>query len=344
MEAFITAKMRPTDQCIICSDYFSASHLPVALPCHHIFGHECITKWLRDGRGNTNSCPCCRHSIYTSTRAPSFTDASIWTAMCELSPDRLHDFVAFLWHRVQRLFTDQPTTTSDFSVYELLDRVLVPALSQAARDNNNRGPFHDAFSLVVSTWDSLDRPNSAHGLAIPLVRLVRLMTQTSAILPKWLTTVPRTSMLFWRANACLGTASSSADVSWRYLVEAAQLSNPRYFPFLHLYTVLLSQNIVHSRQTPSGPSQEEVAQRCCGKIGEGWGEWPDEEFLTHVVAVYMELRRHQLVEKRLSLRGHEGEKGVVTGLWAMAMWRREGGASSMEGVALRKKASGGWSD
>ena len=60
-----------------------------------------------------------------------------------------------------------------------------------------------------------------------------------------------------------------------------------------------------------------------------------------VDAVYRELVRNQLQEKKLSLRGHDEEKGIVMGLWAMAVWRREGGPS-MEGTALRRKVSGGW--
>ena len=341
MEVFINTKLHPTDVCIICSDHFSAQHLPVALPCHHIFGHECIKKWLRSGRGNTNSCPCCRHEIYNPTADPTFDDASIWRALCEQPPERIHDFMAEIWHRVPRLFADEPT--GHFSICDLLERALIPALKQAARANKDRGPFHDAYSLVVSTWNSLGRPNRATGLAIPLVRLVRLITQTSGILPKWLTTVSRTSMLFWRANACLGTSNSSTEISWTYLIEASRLVNPRYFPFLHMYTVLLSQDIVHSPSTRAGSTVQEVENRCCRKIGgEEWGARPEEGFLTSVNAVYKELARSHLQEKRLSLRGHEEEKGIVMGLWAMAVWRREGSPST-EGVALKKKTSGGWS-
>jgi hypothetical protein len=88
---------------------------------------------------------------------------------------------------------------------------------------------------------------------------------------------------------------------------------------------------------------QEVENRCCRKIGgEEWGARPEEGFLTSVNAVYKELARSHLQEKRLSLRGHEEEKGIVMGLWAMAVWRREGSPST-EGVALKKKTSGGWS-
>lgn len=40
-------------------------HSPVELPCHHIFGRECIYKWSR----NENSCPLCRHRIAELTEA-----------------------------------------------------------------------------------------------------------------------------------------------------------------------------------------------------------------------------------------------------------------------------------
>lgn len=40
-------------------------HSPVELPCHHIFGRECIYKWSR----NENSCPLCRHKIAELTEA-----------------------------------------------------------------------------------------------------------------------------------------------------------------------------------------------------------------------------------------------------------------------------------
>lgn len=125
-------------------------------------------------------------------------------------------------------------------------------------------------------------------------------------------------------------------------MEASRLANRQYFPFLHLYTVLLSQNIVHSQQAQLKLSASDIEQRCCRQIGgEEWGVRPEEAFIARAVAVYTELRKNQLHEKRLSLRGHEEEKDIVTGLWAMASWRREGGSRS-DGAALRKKVSGGW--
>ncbi|KAL5426330.1 hypothetical protein PMIN04_002023 [Paraphaeosphaeria minitans] len=337
MDNFIRTKLQPSGSCIICSDPFSASHQPVALSCHHIFGHACIKNWLHNGRGATNNCPICRAEIYTPTDGGAFTSASIWTALCAAPPDRLHDFLSSLWPRVAALFADDPTGA--FTTRDLLSHALLPALL-SMHNADAAGPFADAHSLVASTWNSLGRPNSASGLAIPLVRLARLMAQTSSILPKWITTVPRTSLLFWRANACLGTSSS--EISWAPLAEAAGLSNPRYFSFLHLYTVLLSQHIVHARPTHTGPSHNSIIERCCTKIGGEWVGKPADGFKESVVGVYEELRRHQLEEKRISLRGHEEEKGVVTGLWAMAGWRREEGRKPA--VELRKKVSGGWSD
>lgn len=101
---------------------------------------------------------------------------------------------------------------------------------------------------------------------------------------------------------------------------------------------------MHARPTRTGPFHDAILERCCGKIGGDWVGKPAGEFQESVVGVYEELRRHQLEEKRISLRGHEEEKGVVTGLWAMAGWRREDGVRGKPVVHLRKKVSGGWSD
>ncbi|KAJ4359883.1 uncharacterized protein N0V89_000439 [Didymosphaeria variabile] len=337
MEDFIRSKLQPSGSCIICTDPFSADHQPVALQCHHIFGHNCIKKWLHSGRGANNSCPVCRREVYAPSDSQAFTSASIWTALCASSPNRIHAFMIALWSCVTALFADDPT--GNFTICDLLGQAVIPALSKIA---GARGAFHDCHALILSSWNSLGRPNTASGLAIPLVRLARMMTQTSGILPKWITTVQRTSLLFWRANTCLGT--TSLDISWAHLREAAHLTNPRYFPLLHLYTVLLSQNIVHSRPTHAGPTRTQILDRCCNKIGGGWAGQPSEAFKESVVGVYDELRRHQLDEKRISLRGHEEEKGVVTGLWAMAGWRREDGGKGKPVIELRKKVSGGWSD
>lgn len=341
MDTFIRTKLQPSGSCIICSDTFSADHQPVALACNHIFGHRCIKKWLHHGRGNTNSCPICRHEIYTPSDDHTSACSSIWAALCARSPERIHDFMTALWPRVSALCKAEPD--GSFSVRDLLHRAVLPALEEVAEQYKNHGPFHDCQSLIVSTRNSSDRPNPASGLIIPLVRLTRLMTQTSAILPKWITTVQRTSVLFWRANACLGV--STLGISWAHIGEAAQLANPRYFPLLHLYTVLLSQNIVHSQPTiPEGLTHATILERCCGKIGGRWEGKPEKGFKESVVAVYEALRRHQLDEKRISLRGHEEEKGVVTGLWAMVAWRKEDGGKSRPVLKEQENVPGGWSD
>ncbi|KAJ4288613.1 hypothetical protein N0V90_011850 [Kalmusia sp. IMI 367209] len=342
MENFIDTKLHPTDTCTICTEPFSTKHAPVALSCHHIFGYHCIKNWLRYGRGNTNSCPVCRHLIYPSTTGSAFTDASIWNTLCEQTTEHIHVLLTALWHRVQKLWVGKLTGT--FTTQELLSKVVIPALNKTGGDLH--GVFLDCYELVASTWNSLGQSDQVRGLAVPLVRLVRLMMQTSSILPKWMTTVPRTSMLFWKANAALGTAAQ--DVNWAHLMEAAQLANVRYIPLLHLYTVLLSQNIVHSEPCPFSKRKENaealVVERCCKRIGGEWGGRPSAEFKEQVLVVYEELRRHQLEEKRLSLRGHEEERAVVMGLWAMAIWKKEDVGRSRpvaEDPLLSKKSSRG---
>ena len=98
MDNFINTQLHPVDACIVCTEPFSTTHQPVTLPCKHIFGHECIKKWLRSGRGNTSSCPNCRHVIFEKKNPKAAFDApSIWKALCDQPPERLHAFMGKIW-------------------------------------------------------------------------------------------------------------------------------------------------------------------------------------------------------------------------------------------------------
>ncbi|KAH7066731.1 hypothetical protein BKA63DRAFT_582965 [Paraphoma chrysanthemicola] len=332
MEDFINTQLHPVDNCMICSDSFSAEHQPVALPCQHIFGHGCIKKWLRTGRGNNNACPHCRLVVCSRQNSQSVFDApSIWKALCEQPPERLHDFMTKTWSGLRLLW--QRKSTGKFTVTELLDQAIIPALIQTASPVNRHesrdiDPFLDCYNLIAASWDSLGRPDTAAGLAIPLVRLARLLSSASSTIPKWLTTVPRTNRLFWKANACLGLTDSS--INWDTIVTAAQDPNKsEHFPLLHLYTMLVSQSISHNVRPSAMPVRRHevmnlVVERCCAKIGrEDWAGRPSNEFKDVLVMVYEELRRHQMDKKKPSLRGHDGEENVVSGIWALAQWSVE---------------------
>jgi len=344
MEDFIQTKLQPTASCVICTEAFDTSHQPVALRCNHVFGHECIKTWLREGRGNTNSCPFCRYAIYDTDPEPAFDCHSIWESLCEQPPEHLHDFLSNLWARLQRLWQAKPS--GDFSTVDVMQRVVLPALTDTAETHGN--PFTDALSLAAASWESLNRPDEPYGLGIPLVRLVRLMSQASSILPKWITTVQRTSMLFWSANAALGLTQH--HISWDHMMEAAQLENERYFPLLHLYTVLISQHIAHTQPENFQQSQrkliEWVVKRYCEKIGGGWSGKPSGEFKRMLAGVYGSLGKYQVEEKRISLRGHAAEVHVVRGMWATTMWRKEkvGGNHRVSASPVRvpAKSSSEW--
>jgi hypothetical protein len=329
MENFIQNNLHPVECCTICTEPFGAEHQPVTLRCKHIFGHKCIKKWLRIGRGNNTSCPNCREVIYEQQETKSVFDVpSIWTALCEQPPERLHNFMAKVWTGLRTLWQRKPD--GKFSVTELLDIAIIPALVQTASPNASRqhhenDPILDCYNLIAASWDSLDRPNTATGLAIPLVRLARLMSSASSTIPKWLTTVPRTNRLFWTANACLGVTQS--DISWDFVVAASNnTAKSQHFPLLHLYTMLLSQSISHNAKPFTWPVRRHeimnlVVERCCKKIGgDTWTGKPTNEFKDGLVFVYEELRRYQLHKKKQSLRGHDGEDNVVKGMWALAVW------------------------
>lgn len=334
MENFINTQLHPVEICAICADFFSADHQPVILPCKHIFGYECIKTWLRTGCGNNSSCPNCRLTVYKKqNQRPKFDVPSIWRALCEEPPERLHTFMSKIWSGLQTLWQRQ--ADGNFTITDLLDIAIIPALVQTSSPSGthqvrNHDPFLDCYNLIAGSWDSLGRPNEATGLAIPLVRLARLMSSASNTLPKWLTTVPRSNRLFWKANACLGLNDS--EISWSSIMLASQdVTGTEYFPLLHLYTMLISQSISHNSQPSVWPTRRHevmnlVVERCYKKIGgESWTGKPSKEFKDVLVIAYEELRRYQLDKKKASLRGHAGEESVVKGIWSLAGW----GASRM---------------
>ncbi|EOA85192.1 hypothetical protein ACJQWK_06299 [Exserohilum turcicum] len=330
MENFFEAHLHPADTCNICTEHFSATHKPVALPCQHIFGHKCIRKWFIAGRGNTNACPICRY-VLVPKKSPrkAFNIPSVWQALCDQPPDRLEVLMGKIWSRLQDLWQQHPKEF--FNVTSILDQAIIPALiytTRCTRPSNNRenDPVLDCYNLVAASWDSLGRPNLATGLAVPLVRLARLMASAGAILPKWLTTNSRTNRLIWRANACLPITVE--HISWEYIIDGAKLTAPRYFPLLHLYTVFISQSIAHFPAPQPYPSKRHdvmnlVVERCCVKIGGGGCAWrgkPSNAFKDTLVVIYEELRRYQLEKGKMSLRGHDDEDFVVRGIWALASW------------------------
>ncbi|KAF1923188.1 uncharacterized protein M421DRAFT_75846 [Didymella exigua CBS 183.55] len=326
MENFVKTQLRPVDECVICSEPFSATHQPVVLDCKHIFGHGCIRRWIEDGRGNNASCPVCRHVLVSRRNTqPAFDAPSIWERLCELPLVRLHAFMEKLWIGIRDLWKRKPD--GKFTITALLDKAILPALIEAGAQawSGSHDALTDAHNLIAASWDSLGRPNRTEGLAIPFVRLARLMSSAAATLPLYLTDLSRTSRLLWRANACLGL--TGANVSWDCIIDASKLDSERHFPLLHLYTVLVSQSIAHRSgpQRPLPARRHEimnlVVEKCCTKIGKAcYTGRPSNEFKDILVCVFQELWRYQHEQARLSLRGHEGEETIVRGIWAIADW------------------------
>ncbi|KAF1833048.1 hypothetical protein BDW02DRAFT_401551 [Decorospora gaudefroyi] len=50
--------------CSICLDEFDTEHVPIQLPCGHIFGHHCFVMQAESGQQNSNRCPLCREELF----------------------------------------------------------------------------------------------------------------------------------------------------------------------------------------------------------------------------------------------------------------------------------------
>ena len=130
MEAFIKNKLRPVEECIVCTEPFSATHQPVTLDCKHIFGHKCIKKWLQNGRGDNATCPICRHVLVARKDSRLNFDApTIWKRLCESPLGRKHIFMQRLWVGIRDLWKRKPD--GNFTISDLLKRTIIPALREA---------------------------------------------------------------------------------------------------------------------------------------------------------------------------------------------------------------------
>ncbi|KAJ4987082.1 hypothetical protein SVAN01_07370 [Stagonosporopsis vannaccii] len=328
MDIFIRTQLRPVKECVICTEPFSANHQPVTLDCKHIFGHKCISRWILDGRGNNASCPVCRHVLVVKKDPqPAFDAPSIWKRLCELPLDRLHGFMKKIWIGIRDLWKRKPD--GNFTVSDILGKVIFPALMESGTQawSGSHNAFEDAYNLIAASWDSIGRPDRADGLAVPLVRLGRLVSSAATTLPLYLVDLKRTTRLIWKANACLGL--SEANVTWDLIMNAARLESSHHFPLLHLYTALISQNVAHeSASQNSLPSKRHeimnlAVEKCCTKIGAAcYTGRASNQFKETLVCVFQELWKYQHEQARLSLRGHIGEETIVKGIWAISAWPR----------------------
>ncbi|PVI01212.1 hypothetical protein DM02DRAFT_728058 [Periconia macrospinosa] len=248
--------------------------------------------------------------------------------------------------RKEKVDADE-TTSPSFTAAEYLLNAILPALihtssspdvalpssrSLRRQHQKNRLLFLESHNLLHATFLSLNRPSTfTRGLATPLVRLARLLTQCSGVMPRWLTSVARTSHLFWNANACLGGPGQRQieQISWKHIQEATHLTSPRYFPLLHLYTILISQTLVHLPIPQDNVSL--ILERCCTRIGGSWADSPSTGLKQLCVAVYTELKRCQIEGGAASLRAKTWESDVVRGLWGLAGWVGRG----KKGLTLR---------
>jgi hypothetical protein len=322
METFIQSQFQPTEACGICTEAWGYQHHPVALKCRHILGHQCLLQWLRGGRRNNLSCPFCRDTIYEEETAPvPFETTSIWNALCAQQDSKLTELVQKIWKCLKTLRSEHPNRK--YTVMQLLNGAVFPALIQTA--NRQHNTFEDSYSIIAVTYASLGHPNTPQGLAMPLIRLVRLMEQAWFSIQPSLTTVPRTNSLFWHANKCIGLHGDG--IHWSFLNEACELEHERYFPLLHLYTVLVSQVVTYHPSAEQWPDLRNermnlVVARCCNEVGEQWTGQPSNDLKNKLLVVFQELRRHQSEEiRRISLRGNEGEEHIVRGLWWTAGWK-----------------------
>jgi hypothetical protein len=54
-----------TMECSICEETFGSDHPPVMLDgCRHVFGQECLARWVTSDNAGSNRCPVCRNQLF----------------------------------------------------------------------------------------------------------------------------------------------------------------------------------------------------------------------------------------------------------------------------------------
>ncbi|KAF2265201.1 hypothetical protein CC78DRAFT_543501 [Lojkania enalia] len=296
METFINRQLNPTTECPICLTTFDEHRALVAL------------EW------NVEGCPVCRDNLFAHDRPETlspFTPTMIWNSLCKQAPAQLHIFIRSIWRRLESLVD-----------LDILNDTLLPALNDAGTLGQEINPFTQCALLLQALYDGTG-VTTAHSLAVPLIRLARMMEDVFSQLPPYLRNVQRINILLWKANACVGLHDDS--IRWDYLNEASTLASNHYFPLLFLYTIMISQSLAHHPSSNHWPKKRHermnlVVERCCHTIGSDWAGNPSRTFKDKLVIVYEELRRHQCEIGRMSLRGKDGEENIVRGLWQTAAW------------------------
>ncbi|KAF2008946.1 hypothetical protein BU24DRAFT_359074 [Aaosphaeria arxii CBS 175.79] len=313
MEEFIRNNLAPTETCTICCEPFSEGHAPVALQCAHIFGHGCFTDWLRNGDGNTNSCPLCRAQLFEET---VFHPYRIWGILCQENPQRLCEYMKALWQGIQRQSHADPGNGQT-----LVQNVIWKPLWEVRDPRNENCTFRRYVRYLNDLSPQYGVLNPVDEAIIPILRLSELLACVYKRVPLYLTTSTDLAMLVWKANQSIGVREGK--VNWSLVCRAARDLDGPYFPLLHLYTVLISQYIIHGDELTTWPTKRHekmnyVVQNCCTMIGSSWTGYPTNHFKDQLIVVYEELRRHQKDTGRISLRGTPSEGYIVKGLWSLA--------------------------
>ncbi|ORY16398.1 hypothetical protein BCR34DRAFT_476277 [Clohesyomyces aquaticus] len=335
MDDFLQHLQR-VDVCPVCQNGFDTQHTPVILDCRHIFGHSCLTTWVRNGRGLTNSCPCCRAQLFSvdNKNVESGADTSSffanttrdaeqqWSAICNQPIELITIFLNQAWLSVEHLLSR--TAPRKQGIYELMPNVLTPALCAGSRIGDF-APFRRTYEklevILEGPPGEMDVDNS-YGPLIPLLRLVEMMASAIDIVPKYVRTSPQANMLIWKANTSLGLDIRS--FRWQHIVEAVELQENRHWHALWWFTMLISQQIAHDDSVKAWPAVEHrrkdiMKNKFLDRIGRSWG-LPSDAFVAKAYIVYEELIRHQVAMKRISLRGKDGEEHIVRGLWQTSQW------------------------
>jgi len=315
-QAFLSA-LHPTDhECALCYEDFTEEHPPVVLDnCRHVFGKECLEKWVQSDNAQRNKCPTCRAILFGNEQgqppraqptqpaddddddeAPTLEEIDtatndIYTHFLSTLPDPT-SFHRKLWRRVSQKLAP---------LYRDSNKLITPGLDSAARtvliDLLRRIRYVAQpveFDLEHLLELSLGGNEMARMLTRRLMQWVMCMVMLSPIVP----------MEIGIIQGCFDLIPDLYHTLGFEIVNAA-VARPtvRNAPIFQVMTMLLVDNDV---------------ERVCVEIGQQWyvSGRPSDAFVAQAARVKAKLNRESRSKKDLYRRLKMPREDIVQ-LWQL---------------------------
>jgi hypothetical protein len=321
-------------ECALCMELFDEEHAAVTLDnCRHIFGKECLMRWINSKNARRNKCPTCRAVLFNGPRAdrvqpnavasrhytqgqpgprPPAQQAPVYTAHGLL---RIHEYT----QTVHRQFCSAvPNMTMFYTelwrdaachlapMYLASGKIITPELDIAARrmlvNSLNRESVAIAGRAPEHRYRIQQSLPGAHIRNREYYRLVtRKLVQVTMVIVMLSSLIPMEVNI---VTGCFALLSNDPDATLGYDFINAAIAHPSAanVPLLKVLTYLLLDKTV---------------EQVCKSLGQQWHitAGPAEMFLDQTMRVKDTLNSRTRLENYFLVRTFAGTDYEILKLW-----------------------------